>query len=171
MAEDVGDRVTRLRTELETGRDHYLWLGRWNYTAVYGLMILTVGSSAAAGILGLWLDPPTREVALLALIPAIAVSVGNQFKLQGKADWHYRKYDALKALLRRLNYDLPLKPSAAQVAEIGQALSKIEAEMTAAWEDSVAFKLEGTPTAANPSAKNRGRAAKGGTPKEVQVIE
>lgn len=142
MTEDIGGRVKRLRAELEAERDHYLWLGRRGYVASIGLMILTVGSSALAGILGLGFGVDTRIVAGIALIPGIAVAIANQSKLQGKVDWHYRKYDAIKALLRRVNYDLPPEPSAAQVAEIANAFSKVEAEMTAAWEKTLALEIE-----------------------------
>ncbi len=142
MSEDVGDRVKRLRAELEAERDHYLWLGRRGYFASMGLIIVTIGSSALAGILGLGFGVDTRIVAAIALIPGVAVSIANQSKLQGKVDWHYRKYDALKALLRRVNYDLPPEPTVAQVAEIAAAFSKVEAEMTADWEKSLTADIE-----------------------------
>lgn len=142
MSEEIGGRVKRLRAELEAERDHYLWLGRRGYVASIGLMIVTVGSSALAGILGLGFGVDTRIVAAIALIPGIAVAIANQSKLQGKVDWHYRKYDAIKALLRRVNYDLPPEPSAAQVAEIANAFSKVEAEMTAAWEKALSLEIE-----------------------------
>jgi len=142
MVEEIAARVERLRAELERERDHYLRLGRTNQYAMFALMMLTVGGSLAAGILGLGLEADPKLVGLVGLVPAVAATAANQFKLQGKADWHYRKYDALKALLRRANYDLPLKASSEDVAEIGQALSKIEAEMSAAWEQSLTFKFE-----------------------------
>jgi hypothetical protein len=141
MTGDVSARAGRFREELERDRDYYLHLGRWNYRAAYGLTIVTVLSSAAAGILGLGFEVDDRIVALLALIPAIAVSVSSQFKWQDKANWHYRKHQAAKAQLRRLDYDLPTN-TAAQLAELAQGYSVIEAELTASWEDNLKFEVE-----------------------------
>ena len=152
MVETVDERVIRLRAELERERDRYLHLGQRNYDWLMFFMALTVGSSALAGLLGLgfsgeprlaFLGDP-RFVGALALIPGICAAFVGQFRMQTKTDWHYRKYDAIKALLRRLNYDLPLKPTSEQIAEIGAALSKIEAEMTAAWEKAATFKFGGS---------------------------
>jgi hypothetical protein len=135
MADDIGTRIRRFRAELERDRDRYLQLGRWNYRAAYTLSIVTVISSAAAGILGLGFAVDKRIVALIALIPAIAVTVANQFKWQDKANWHYRKHDAAKALLRRINYELPAHPTEAQLAELSRGYSVTEAEMSESWEE------------------------------------
>src|SRR5690242_16444267 len=53
MADDVASRVKRFRTEIDEERKQSLKDGRWNYRAAYGLTIVAVGCSAAAGILGL----------------------------------------------------------------------------------------------------------------------
>jgi hypothetical protein len=135
MTEDVSARVRRFRAELVRDRDRFLLLGRWNYRAAYILVIVTVVSSAAAGILGLGFTDDTKLIALLAFIPGIAVIVSNQFKWQDKANWHYRKHDAAKAMLRRLDYELPSNPTEAQLAQLATGYSVIEAEMTKTFEE------------------------------------
>ena len=147
MIEDVATRVQRLRSELERERDHYLVLGRYNYCWQITLMLLTVGSSALAAVLGLGLKVDPRIVGGIALIPGICAGIASQFRVEGKTDWHYRKYDALKALLRQLNYVTPINPSAEEVAGIAATLTKIEAEMTAAWEKTLEFSFEQKKTA------------------------
>jgi hypothetical protein len=130
---DVSARVQQFRTELKQDRIKYLRLGRWNYRAAYALTILTVLSSAAAGILGLGWQVDHRIVSLLALVPAIAVTVSSQFKWQDKANWHYQKSEAAKALLRRIDYELPDHPTASQLTDLSRGYSVTDAEMSEAW--------------------------------------
>jgi len=141
MADDVDARIKQFRAELVQDRDYYLRLGRWNYRAAYGLTVVTVVSSAAAGILGLGFDVDHRLVALLALIPAIAVSVSSQFKWQDKANWHYQKHQLAKAELRRLDYEI-LNPTAVDLANLSKGYSAVEADMTRKWEDDLQMEVE-----------------------------
>ena len=132
---EVVARIRKLREELELDRDSALKYGRRNYFAAYGLSVVIVISSASAGILGLGFDLDNKLVAAVALIPAIAVTVAHQFKWQDKANLHYRRYDAAKALLRRIDYELPENPTFADVAKLSRGYSVAEAEMTRHWEE------------------------------------
>jgi hypothetical protein len=158
MTDDLGSRVRQFRTELEKDRDYYLRLGRWNYRAAYIRAIIAVFSSAAAGILGLGFPVDHRLVALLALVPAIAVTVSSQFKWQQRANWHYRKHLVAKAQLRQLDYEI-LTPTAAQLAELSKGYSTIEAELNETWEDDLRLQVEAEEAIAEEAAEEGGDSA------------
>jgi len=139
MADDVTSRVKRFRTEIDEERKQSLRDGRWNYRAAYGLTIVAVGSSAAAGILGLGWEIDQRIVALLALVPAIAVTVASQFKWQDKANWHYNKHVEARAMLRRLDYELPAFPTEAELADLVRGYSLKEKELNDSWNQDLGF--------------------------------
>ena len=141
MADDVTSRVRRFRTELKQEQQQSLRLGRWNYRAAYVLTIVAVICSAAAGILGLGWDIDQRIVALLALVPAIAVTVSSQFKWQDKANWHYRKHVEARAMLRRIDYELPAFPTEAQLADLVRGYSLKEKELNDSWEQDLRFEM------------------------------
>ena len=139
MADDVTSRITRFRAEMEQERKQSLRDGRWNYRAAYALTIVAVGSSAAAGILGLGWDIDRRIVALLALVPAIAVTVASQFKWQQKANWHYNKHVEARVMLRRIDYELPAFPTEAQLADLVRGYSLKEKELNDSWNQDLGF--------------------------------
>jgi hypothetical protein len=60
MTDDLEVRLQRFRAELKDAQDRGLYLARWNYRGAYGLVILAVLSSAAAGILGLGFEVDHR---------------------------------------------------------------------------------------------------------------
>ena len=159
MADDVPARVRRFRGELIKDRDYYLQRARWNYGAAYALAIVAVVSSAAAGILGLGFDVDKRTVALVALIPAIAATVSSQFKWQDRANWHYSKHEAAKALLRRINYELPAFPTQDQLAELSKGYSVTEKEMSQTWNDDLSLAIEEAAADAADDAGGEGAAA------------
>ena len=161
MADDVNSRVQQFRAELENDRAYYLRLGRWNYRAAYTLAIIAVLSSAAAGILGLGFSVDHRLVALLALVPAIAVTVSSQFKWQDRANWHYRKHLVAKAQLRQLDYEI-LNPTAAQLAELSKGYTATEAELNDTWEDNLRLQVEAEEAIEEAAAEDA--AAEGGEP-------
>jgi hypothetical protein len=70
----------------------------------------------------------------LALIPATLAFVASVFKSQGRANWHIRKLEGLRALRSRLLYQLPEKPNADNVAAIASALNKFTEDMRREWE-------------------------------------
>jgi len=155
MSEDLITRVGKFRKELENDRDYYLKLGRWNYRAAYSLTILTVLSSAAAGILGLGFAVDDRVVALLALVPAIAVSISSHFKWQERANWHYRNHQVAKAQIRQLDYEIPY-PTADDLARLSKGYSVIEAEMTDIWAEDLKLQVEAEEAIAEEAAAEDG---------------
>jgi hypothetical protein len=92
---------------------------------------------AAAAILGLIpIDKIEKwEVGILAAISTVLITISRQLGLQQKANWHYRKTDRLKALRRRLTYELPSSPRADNLAAISRAWSALDADMSKEWED------------------------------------
>ena len=139
MADDIASRVKRFRAEIDEERKQSLRDGRWNYRAAYILTIVAAGCSAAAGILGLGWDVDRRIVALLALVPAIAVTVASQFKWQQKANWHYNKHVEARAILRRIDYELPAFPTEEQLAELVRGYSIKEKELNDSWNQDLGF--------------------------------
>jgi hypothetical protein len=95
------------------------------------------GFGLAAAVLGLilWDRVEKWEVGLLAAISAALVTVTRQLGLQQKANWHYRKVDGLNSLQRRLLFELPIAPSADNIASISRAWSALDSGMSKEWED------------------------------------
>jgi hypothetical protein len=98
---------------------------------------LTIAASAAAGLLGLGFGIDTRIVGAVALIPGIAASIIQQFRMPAKIDFHYRKGDRLNALLRKARYEMPPNPTPKQVGELSRALSDLERGMLDEWQQVV----------------------------------
>ncbi|HJS84912.1 MAG TPA: hypothetical protein VJ779_05585 [Acetobacteraceae bacterium] len=131
------ERSNALRAQLEAERRRYLRSARTNY---YWVQAMSWGSSAAgiaAAVLGLVpLDKVEKwQVGVLAAISTALVTASRQLGLQQKANWHYRKVDRLKGLQRRLLYELPISPTADNLAAISRAWSALDSEMTREWED------------------------------------
>jgi hypothetical protein len=136
MAE-ITDRLNALSNELNRECADNRRLAK---TCHFWLMLLTgvtIAASASAGLLCLGFKVDTRIVGAVALIPGIAASIIQQFKLPAKVDFHYRKWDALKALVRRVDYGLPDNPAAKDIREISDALSALDIQMTAEWQQVV----------------------------------
>ena len=129
MANDLEARVRRFRRELEQVRDRSIRLARRNYRAAYALMFIAVCSAAAAGILGLGFGLDPKIISVLALVPALAVTVASQLKWQDKSNFYYRQWNAAKAHLRRLDNETGGNPTAAQLAEISRSYSATEAQL------------------------------------------
>jgi hypothetical protein len=91
----------------------------------------------AAAVLGL--VPFDRvekwEIGILAAISTALISASRQLGLQQKAHWHARKVERLKELQKRLAYELPIPPSADELAALSRAWSALDREMSREWED------------------------------------
>jgi hypothetical protein len=136
-AETLASRATAMANRLETEHKWYLRSARINYAAV---QVMSFGSSAAgvaAALLGL-IPSQTIEkwqVGLVAAISTALIAASRQLGFQQKANWHYRKVDRLKTLQRRLTYELPVSPSADNLAAISRAWSAVDTDMSKEWED------------------------------------
>ncbi len=137
---DDGEALKARRAELDAGlaREEALYF-RLAHVNYYGQQVFVWGSlvaSAAAALLGLLpSNAPKAWVGLLAAASVALVGASRQLGLQEKANWHYRKTDALIALRRRLAFELPLSPTADDLAAISKAWSDLDSNMTKQWED------------------------------------
>jgi hypothetical protein len=105
---------------------------RGMYFLAHTMMVITVGASAAASLCG-FLGVDSKITGGVAAIPAITVIIAMTFKPEQRANWHYRKRDALAQLKRRLIYELPDSPTADNVAAISKALSELIMVMNEQW--------------------------------------
>lgn len=134
---EIDERVAMLRDELGKDIRHYLIHARLNYWGTLILGGVIVISSAATSILALGFDVDHRLLGVLALVPGIALLIGSQFDLQTKCTWHYRKTDALKELLRNLNFQTSIPPTQPEIAAIGEAYDRLDEQMTREWVSAV----------------------------------
>jgi hypothetical protein len=131
------DRKSKLLVDIENDRKSYLRNARWNYFTAQGMSWGSLAASGAAALLGLIPSPSVDKwvVGGLAAISAALIAASRQLGFQQKANWHYRKVDRLRTLQRRLSYELPISPSADNIAAISSALSAIDTDMSKEWED------------------------------------
>ncbi|MFI4994883.1 MAG: hypothetical protein ACHQAQ_03760 [Hyphomicrobiales bacterium] len=135
----LDERRKALLAQIKADKEKYLRLARWNYYPAQSLLWASLDAGGLAALLGV--VPPlaaTVEKWQLGLISALAVALttfSRQAGFQQKANWHYRKVDGLKALQNRLEYELPVSPTADNIAAVSSAYSKMDSEMTKQWED------------------------------------
>lgn len=142
MAEaELEARLQRLRDEIDGDVALYLKLARRNYGAVYAIVLIGIGSSIAAGLLA-FLKADSQLVGILALIPAAATIILKQLNFQAKANWHYAKTDALKALRLKTDYGLPADYQADDIAAIAAEYGKTNSDFSKRWEESAAFSTD-----------------------------
>jgi len=157
MSNEAEGRRAELRTELGKEEVSYLRNARFNYYAFLTLLWLSIVSSGSAVVLGLLPESaiPKWLVGIIGGVPAILTLASKQVGFAHKANWHYRKVDALKALRRRLDYELPIHVTPDNIAAISRSLSRIEREMTAEWENIVAPESENQSTAQREETDGR----------------
>src|SRR6266571_364762 len=97
----VEARVSALRAQLEGAISHHKRLAEVDHWLTIVLVTTAILASAAAGLGGLFLGWSAKTTGGIASIPGLLALAGSQLKLQGKSHWHYRKRDALAALLNR----------------------------------------------------------------------
>jgi hypothetical protein len=136
---DVQSRIESLNAEFTNTVRHYQRLARLNYRFALVLMICTLGASGVAGIGGIFFGLKAEATGGIALLPGILALVATVLKPQGRANWHYRKKDALNALRRSLLYELPESPTAADVAKIASAWAALDTKMNDEWEKNFAL--------------------------------
>ena len=77
-----------------------------------------------------------------------AALVATTMKFQSKANWHYRKLEALNALRRRLVYEQPESLTADNIAAISNTLTTLTERMQQEWQKE--FSLDWTGFPKNP---------------------
>ena len=151
-AQTLESRKAQLVAEISDDRVRYLQKARINY---YGAQVLSWGSIAAAslaavlGVIPYFTVDKTVVGVLAALSPAL-VAASQKLGLQRKANWHYRKLDRLRALERRLQFELPISTNAENIAAISSALSALDSSMSKEWEDMQHDPVEPRQTEQNP---------------------
>jgi hypothetical protein len=132
-------RQSTLLAEIVADEKRYLHLARSNYFSAQGLLWASLIAGSLAALLGL---VPTLSVGVekwqLGLVSALSVAFttfSRQVGFQQKANWHYRKVDGLRALRRRLQYELPALPTADNIAAVSNSLSAMDIQMSKEWED------------------------------------
>jgi len=109
--------------------------GNVDYYIALAFMIITLLASALAALGGLALGFTAKVTGFIALFPGIIAFAETQIKLQGKANWHYRKRNELETIRQRLDYQLPTNITADNIAAISRSLSEITLAMQKEWED------------------------------------
>jgi hypothetical protein len=139
---DAGEADRQLDTlidEAEAAAARSLRRGRGYYFTSYALVLVSVGASIAAGVLGLGERAELETVGVIALVPAFCATIVSQLRLGEKSNWNYRRRRRLKTLARETRL-ARLKGAAIDVLETAQAnLTAIEAELDEAWSEDLAF--------------------------------
>lgn len=133
---DIEARLRALEAEIDKAQRDSLKHGRRNYLVLNMLLVLSVLGSVAAAVLAL-INAPPLVAGLVALIPAVAVTISTSFKLQAKASWHYGKHTELNGLVRRIRYAVPAAPTAADVAALAQQLTDLDVRMDRQWAETL----------------------------------
>jgi hypothetical protein len=123
-----------------------------NYFTTFALALLATGASIAASILA-FLQASAALVGVLALIPAMAGILMNRLKFQQRANWYYRKKEALLELYNQLHFELPDPPTSAAIAAISKKWTRLNGEMSGAWETSLALSPEELEKPARPPSQ------------------
>lgn len=107
---------------------------RTNHWTGMTLMITAILASAFAGLGGLSTKLGAQTVGAIALIPGAFALLSTTIKFDGRAMWHYRKKRELDALWRRLKFEMPVPPTADQVALISSERSALDKKLDTEWE-------------------------------------
>jgi hypothetical protein len=92
--------------------------------------LLLSGSAAVLG-LGHWSAVEKWHISALSAASAGLAFAARSAKFKDWVQWHYRRSDGLIALRNRLDFELPVNPSADNIAAVSRDLSKLVDEMTA----------------------------------------
>ena len=132
-------RKEHLRQELDEAMRRVHGRARRSHWAAICLMLAAILCSVGTGIAGLTEVLGQKLLGALALVPGAAAIMASRFKLQTRSNWHYRKYNALSSLKSRLLYQLPVEPTAEQIAAIAEARDTLNTEMDCEWRRDIAF--------------------------------
>ena len=116
---------------------------RWNHRTAMALMVLSVLCSVTAAGLGFFTSQSSRLVGGIAILTPLIAYVAVNLKLEGKASWHHRKSNALRALCSRLRYELPEEPTAEEIANVSKAYDALNVVMQREWDATLSFNWRG----------------------------
>ena len=112
---------------------------RTNHWTGMTLMIMAILASAFAGLGGLSAKLGAQTIGAIALIPGAFALLSTTIKCDGRAMWHYRKKRELDALWRRLKVEMPVPPTADQIALISAERSALDKKLDTEWEKEFAL--------------------------------
>jgi hypothetical protein len=115
--------------------------GKRHYFATVALGMAAAGSSILAGILA-FLKADSTLVGIFALIPAMATILISSLKLQEKANWYYKKKDALLGLYNALHFELPHPPTVEAITELSRKWTELNSTMQGDWDGKLALSVE-----------------------------
>jgi hypothetical protein len=149
----LDERKNALLAEIMADESRYLRLAKSNYYSAQGLLWASLIAGGLAALLGL---VPSFSAGVekwqLGLVSALSVAFttfSRQVGFQQTANWHYRKVDRLRALQRRLKFELPASPTADNIAAVSSSLSATDLQMSKEWED-----MKSEPSARKPTEAN-----------------
>jgi hypothetical protein len=136
---EIQGRRDNLKQELNDQIERCDKRAREAHWLAISLMLIALTCSGLAGLAGIGGFLPKLLIGILALIPGGIAITATTFKPQARSSWHYRKADALGSLRSRLLYQLPVNPSADNVAAIARDRDKLIEQMQAEWDKEFVF--------------------------------
>jgi hypothetical protein len=148
-------RKNALAQELEERTKEELKWANWNHRGSLISMVLALGCTVVAGILGFFYQAANPKViAGFAVLPALIALVANTMKFESKNSWHARLCDGLSTLRSRLLYQQPELPTLDQVARIAEDRDNLEIKMQAEWDRSLLLSWAGLRNNSTTSQSN-----------------
>jgi len=102
-------------------------------------MIVALASSFVAGLGGLSGRLGAGTTGAIALIPGAMALLAATLKFEGKSNWHYRKFYALRALDDRLKFEMPVDVTAETIAVLSKERRDLIASLNKEWETSLSL--------------------------------
>jgi len=131
---EIQARANGLEEQLNDDISYESLRARGDYWIAVVLIVITLGSSVAAGLGGLAFGWSAQRTAVVAFIPGAIAIIATTMKFEGKSNWHYRKLYGLNSLKSRLLFELPSTPSVDNIAAISKERRELIAEMEKEWE-------------------------------------
>jgi hypothetical protein len=141
VAETNSETNTRreiLRKNLEEALPHEGKRARQNHWLALALMFLILPCSTLASFATL-IPLPKWLIVILPLLPGALALAAITFRPQDRANWHYRKLNGLKALIHKLDFELPEVPGIADVATVSRELTDLTVALQKEWENSMSL--------------------------------
>lgn len=102
------------------------------------LSFATVTTGVLASIAGI-ANAPGQIVGAVAFCPVLFATILMNIKFQDKANWYFKKKNALAALRRELLFELPGIAENESVRMISKKWTELEIRMDEQWEKEFAF--------------------------------